>query len=70
MTIKSEQVEVYVVNFIDAIQANIHVSKYLIPEIIESGSFKPLLQDKWWIWAGHKYLLHHRLAKDFEGKEK
>ena len=47
MTIKSEQVEVYIVDFINAVQANIHTNKSLIPEIIGSGSSIQRLQDKW-----------------------
>ena len=46
MTIKSEQVEVYIVDFINAVKANIHASKPLIPEIIKSGSSIQRLQDK------------------------
>ena len=46
MTIKSEQVEVYIVDFINAVKANIHASKPLIPEIIGSGSSIQRLQDK------------------------
>ena len=46
MTIKAEQVEVYIVDFINAVKANIHASKLLIPEIIGSGSSIQRLQDK------------------------
>ena len=46
MTIKSEQAEVYIVDFINAIKANIHASKPLIPEIIGSGSSIQCLQDR------------------------
>ena len=46
MTIKSEQVEVYIVDFINAVKANIHASKPLIPEKIGSGSSIQRLQDK------------------------
>ena len=70
MKIKSEQVEVYNVDFINSNKANNNVSKHLIPETIGSGSSKLRLLDDWWIWAGRKNRLHHRFAKDFEGEER
>ena len=47
MKIKSEQVEVYNVDFINSIQANNNMSKHLIPEIIGSGSSKLRLLNDW-----------------------
>ena len=68
--VKSEQVEVYIVDFTNSIKANNNISKHLIPEIIGSGSSKLHLLNDWGIWAGRKCLLHHLLAKDFEGEER
>ena len=45
--IKSEQIEVYNVDFINGIKANNNMSKHLIPEIIGSGSSKLRLLDDW-----------------------
>ena len=47
MKIKSEQVKVYNVDFINSMRANNNMSNHLIPEIIGSGSSKLRLLDDW-----------------------
>ena len=47
MKIKSEQVEVYNIDFMNSIKANNNMSKHLVPEIIGRGSSKLRLLDDW-----------------------